>query len=492
MALKTLENFFKTTISTAWGTGTGNRYIAVLPTASTGRLVINPANSTKREIIEYSAKGTDGGGNYITVSVRGVGGTTDQTHDINEPVRSNITAEVITDIQTELDLKLDDTQLDTDGTLAANSDTKVASQKATKTYADLRLLKAGDTMTGALILNTSSPSTALQAASKGYVDGVAVSGAPNASTTVKGIVEIATDAEVEAGTNTGGTGATLVTTPSQISSPINQTLVAGENLTANDAIFVAKGDESRRINAYSTTRSSNEGFASTTWLYQSFTTSANTTSVTRIKLWGGSSGNPPSQSMTVRLRATPNGADMASGTSGFAGQNANGEMTIDIADTAVSPSTTYYLVMSVPSESFVSYYMSGSATSVYSGGASGISTNSGATWSVPSTVAGDFYFEVLEGDYVAGRAYKTVAATDFYAGTGLTANFIGFAQATVTSGNNVNVRCSGKKTSMSGLTPGTVYYLSNTPGAIATSAGTVSKKIGLALSATEILIKHDN
>ena len=43
---------------------------------------------------------------------------------------------VSTATQTALDAKLDDSQLDTDGTLAANSDTKIASQKATKTYTD--------------------------------------------------------------------------------------------------------------------------------------------------------------------------------------------------------------------------------------------------------------------------------------------------------------------------------------------------------------------
>jgi hypothetical protein len=41
-----------------------------------------------------------------------------------------------TDLQTALDAKLDDSQLDVDGTLAANSDAKIASQKATKTYVD--------------------------------------------------------------------------------------------------------------------------------------------------------------------------------------------------------------------------------------------------------------------------------------------------------------------------------------------------------------------
>lgn len=52
--------------------------------------------------------------------------------------------------------------------------------------------------------------TELYFATKYYVDSVAIAGAPDASTTQKGIVEIATDAENGAGTGTGGTGAILV------------------------------------------------------------------------------------------------------------------------------------------------------------------------------------------------------------------------------------------------------------------------------------------
>lgn len=51
------------------------------------------------------------------------------------------------------------------------------------------------------------------AASKKYVDDTAVSGAPNASTGTKGIVQIATQAQNNAGTLTGSTGALLVATP---------------------------------------------------------------------------------------------------------------------------------------------------------------------------------------------------------------------------------------------------------------------------------------
>lgn len=42
----------------------------------------------------------------------------------------------VTNLQTALDAKLDDSQLDTDTTLAANSDTKIATQKAVKAYVD--------------------------------------------------------------------------------------------------------------------------------------------------------------------------------------------------------------------------------------------------------------------------------------------------------------------------------------------------------------------
>lgn len=44
----------------------------------------------------------------------------------------------ITGLVSDLAAKLDDSQLDTDGTLAANSDTRIASQKAVKTYVDAR------------------------------------------------------------------------------------------------------------------------------------------------------------------------------------------------------------------------------------------------------------------------------------------------------------------------------------------------------------------
>lgn len=103
MALKTLQNFYKSVVTTGLETGTGTCYVSVLPTPSTGYLVINPSNVTKREIVAYSGTGTDEGGSYVILTTRGVGGTTEQAHDVNEPVRLNLTAEYYAEIQDEVD-----------------------------------------------------------------------------------------------------------------------------------------------------------------------------------------------------------------------------------------------------------------------------------------------------------------------------------------------------------------------------------------------------
>lgn len=62
----------------------------------------------------------------------------------------------------------------------------------------------------------SAPTSDTHIAPKKYVDDVAIAGAPDASTTVKGIVEEAVQSEVDAGTTTGGTGARLFQNPSTI------------------------------------------------------------------------------------------------------------------------------------------------------------------------------------------------------------------------------------------------------------------------------------
>lgn len=90
--------------------------------------------------------------------------------------------------------KIETSVIDTDTAMTANSDAKIPSQKAVKTYID--------TLGGA-----------------------------NASETARGIVEEATDAEVTAGTATGGTGAKLVVTPAKLATRLTALGVGATALT---------------------------------------------------------------------------------------------------------------------------------------------------------------------------------------------------------------------------------------------------------------------
>jgi len=63
-----------------------------------------------------------------------------------------------------------------------------------------------------------TPTTNFQAATKAYADSLAFAGAPDASTTAKGLVEEATEAEIEAGTAAGSTSARLFVNPNTLKS----------------------------------------------------------------------------------------------------------------------------------------------------------------------------------------------------------------------------------------------------------------------------------
>lgn len=75
---------------------------------------------------------------------------------------------------------------------------------------------AGGSASAAVVgVTYSAPTQDNEVATKKYIDDIAISGSPNATTAVKGIVELPTQAEVEAATSTGGTGASLVLTNNQ-------------------------------------------------------------------------------------------------------------------------------------------------------------------------------------------------------------------------------------------------------------------------------------
>jgi hypothetical protein len=99
----------------------------------------------------------DDGSSWIEVTP----GTTTDWGDIGGSIPAQ------TDLWTALGAKLDDSQLDVDGTLAANSDAKVATQKAVKTYVDA---SAGGSAAWGSITGTLSAQTDLDAALTAKLD----------------------------------------------------------------------------------------------------------------------------------------------------------------------------------------------------------------------------------------------------------------------------------------------------------------------------------
>lgn len=145
----------------------------------------------------------------------------------------------------------------------------------------------------------------------------------------------------------------------------------------------------------------------------------------------------------------------------------------------LSASTKYWFVIRrTGSADDTNYYAVRKGASGYAGGS--LFKYETATWSDLST---DAYFNVRE---VLPSGYIGVAQADI---SGRYQNFIGFATKTIAIDASTPVKISGEFGGLSGLTIGPIY-LSDTPGAVSSSAGTNTRKVGIALSATKLLLTN--
>lgn len=89
-----------------------------------------------------------------------------------------------------------------------------------------------------------------------------------------------------------------------------------------------------------------------------------------------------------------------------------------------------------------------------------------------------------------GGAVVPASSATMTVGANLYSSFIGFAQSSVSAGSTVVVTTDGVATGLSGLTAGLQYFVNDTAGTIGTSAGTNSRKAGIALTATTIEVTN--
>lgn len=87
--------------------------------------------------------------------------------------------------------------------------------------------------------------------------------------------------------------------------------------------------------------------------------------------------------------------------------------------------------------------------------------------------------------FTGGDVFKTDADI-----TGAYESFIGFNTAIVAGGASATIAVAGETSTLSGLTRGSTYYVSGTSGAITTSSAAPTRRVGIATSATSLLITN--
>ena len=112
-----------------------------------------------------------------------------------------------------------------------------------------------------------------------------------------------------------------------------------------------------------------------------------------------------------------------------------------------------------------------------------------ATWASDTDTAGVF-MTIEPANAAVSAIVKADASTD---ATGLiyrSQSFFGFAESAISAGSTGAVIVSGRAT-LSSLVAGKQYFLSDTAGAIATTAGTNTRKVGIASSTTGLIVTNN-
>lgn len=289
--------------------------------------------------------------------------------------------------------------------------------------------------------------------------------------------------------NGAGQAPTFQAVPSP--TKIVKSYTAGEAIAAGDAVYVSDGTEANVIiteNQEIDDGNANFGYDSNQAVAQSLNLNANTL-ISKIEVALHKVGTP-TDNVVVALQASsggqPSGTDLVSDS--ISGTTLTTTRTLYQLtwNYIISTTGTYFIVLK-RSGAFdaTNYYVSAqkTPTSTYSGGT--YWQNQYGTWTEYTNR--DLTKWKIYMQHEAGRVYKTSANT-----TGKYNTYIGIANTTQsTPTQSVEIVIAGEATTLSGLTTGKQYYLSNTSGAISTTPGTNSRKAGISTSATSLVITNN-
>ncbi len=292
---------------------------------------------------------------------------------------------------------------------------------------------------------------------------------------------------------------------------LKYSFTAGENLTATNAVRLGYSTAIEHTYAKDTTDTTSWQIAQVNGLVINVKYTAQAvrfSSVETIKAVTLNSafdtgGNYKKPSVKVGIMAdsggNPSGTFLAdTGYTEFGTGNVAGVKTWTLTSPyTTTANTTYWIVLAIEESGTPGVYVVGSGTD---NGTASMNLRYDNAYNYSSTyvmkykntdadswtdggVLRNLYFSVVINETV-GSLYKADATTQAIAD-----HYLGFVESTITAGTTGNVKIATQGIYNRGsLTAGSVYYLSDTAGAIGTSAGTISKKLGIALSTTNLYL----
>lgn len=294
-----------------------------------------------------------------------------------------------------------------------------------------------------------------------YINGVAVAGAPDASTSVKGNVELATAAQIDADTATGETGAAIVTSPDQLalskygtrlpsadqkaalSGTVGTPSASNDYVTAEGVTAMGADQSQSTQNASSAVGEAN-ATTKRNKLAQSFVAADHY--LRGVTLNKQADTGSFTGTVTIAIQADSAGSPSGSNLTSKTVTNAlwlrypTGTFYALLSEIATTPGTTYWIVVSTSTSDNANCVNLG--TNSAGGYASGALKYNNTTdgWVTVSGV--DLTFSTLSG--LGGRAIKDTSATAGGVAAAVPAIRPKLVQATVSTGNTAVAHGLGK------------------------------------------------
>jgi hypothetical protein len=274
-------------------------------------------------------------------------------------------------------------------------------------------------------------------------------------------------------------------------STLSATVIMGEPMAAYTPVFVATStaySKDEFDTAVTLSDNLNVGdVGARTRGAESFTETSGY-AIDKIKVTLSKIGTP-ADNLVVAIQAdsagAPSGSDLATGS--IAGGSVTGsavEYTLTLSSSVLSTANTkFWIIFRRSGANDGSNYFNvwgDQSSPAYANGA--YATYNGSTWTVDSSSDAGFKITTIS---VIGRAYKTTALSNWTTDT-----FMGFTTAVQSAADAATIATDGVLTGFAGLSPGMQYYLANATGTIASSAGTASRKVGIAASSTALKITN--